>query len=94
MGRHLDRVEKRSALYMRCDRDGSGTVCIATLCVLVRIRICKNGIGTVSEDTELASTAAIPNWLPMCCHSSWIRRLRVRLDGKKGDCVGFLSRKV
>ena len=27
--------------------------------------------------------------LPMCCHSSWIRRLRVRLDGKKGECVRF-----
>lgn len=42
-----------------------------------------------STITELAGTVAIPNCEGLHCRlSSWIRRLRVRLDGKKGECVG------
>jgi len=88
LGRLLDCVWKRSALCMRSDR--------TALVRSVWLHNVYDGIGdgfarTVSFHTRslnLRERSRFRTEGLNCRLSSWIRRLRVRLDGKKGECAG------
>lgn len=91
LGRLLDRVEKRSALYTRSDR----TVLVRSVLLHYVYWYVYGFARTVSERIvkilSLRERSRFRTGGHYGCLSSWIRWLRVRLDGKKGECAGLLS---